>query len=176
MVIDHIQEQVCLHVCSTASGQTRSNWTGEFSTTNRNIKMKFVSATSYSTVHDHELSENFELAGEAGLADSSHVVGLLPHHLLHLHDGGGARQYCGNEGQLEGSCSGKPVMIFTQQQLSVIIFQPLLMQRFVYSPRTLKPSGTPLCSSLTRPQKPCSLTSLQPLFSPQSLTCSSQVP
>ena len=41
---------------------------------------------SYSTVHDHELNENFELAGEAGLADSSHVVGLLPHHLLHLHD------------------------------------------------------------------------------------------
>ena len=70
----------------------------------------------------------------------------------------------------------KPVMLFTQQQLSVIIFQPLLMQRFVYSPRTLKPSGTPLCSSLTRPQKPCSLTSLQPLSSPQSLTCSSQVP
>ena len=54
--------------------------------------------------------------------------------------------------------------------------QPLLMKRFVYSPRTLKPSGTPLCSSLTRPQKPCSLTSLQPLSSPQSLTCSSQVP
>ena len=107
MVIDHIQEQVCLLVRSPASGQTRSNWTGEFSTTNRNIKMKFVSATSYSTVHDHELSENFELAGEAGLADSSHVVGLLPHHLLQLHDGGGARQYCGNEGQLEGSCSGK---------------------------------------------------------------------
>ena len=50
------------------------------------------------------------------------------------------------------------------------------MKRFVYSPRTLKPSGTPLCSSLTRPQKPCSLTSLQPLSSPQSLTCSSQVP
>ena len=99
---------------------------------------------------DHELSENFELAGEAGLADSSHVVGLLPHHLLHLHDGGGARQCCGNEGQLEGSCSGKPVMLFTQQQLSVIIFQPLLMQRFVYSPRTLKPSGTPLYSSLTK--------------------------
>ena len=46
MVIDHIQEQVCLHGRSTASGQPRSNWTGEFSTTNRNIKMKFVSATS----------------------------------------------------------------------------------------------------------------------------------
>ena len=41
--------------------------------------------------------------------------------------------------------------------------------------RTLRPSGTPLYFSPTRPQKNCWPNSLQPLSSPLSLTCSSQV-
>merc|ERR1712032_1808597 len=42
--------------------------------------------------------------------------------------------------------------------------------------RTLRPSGTPLYFSPTRPQKNCWPNSLQPLSSPLSLTCSSQRP
>ena len=112
-----------------------------------------------STISRLYLTDVFVLLGKAGFANSSNAVGLLPHHLPSLHDGGGALQRGGHEVQLEGPCSGKTT-------------PPKVLNIFH---RTLRPSGTPPYFSLTRRHKNCWQTFLQPLSSPLSLTCSSQV-